>query len=85
MLPLSLSLVVLSCLSFAGAEPFHVPLLRKRAPVSIEDYANAAVALRGKYGYTNTTSDFPTSKRQNTAAVPIINQVGSPPVPRILN
>ena len=70
MIPLHLSLVALSCLGFVGAEPFHVPLVRKRNPTSVEDYANAANALRIKYGYTRSPS-----KRQNAAAIPITNQV----------
>ena len=69
MIPLYLSLGLVSCLSFAGAEPFHIPLVRS-GPRSIEDYVGAGNALRNKYGYTDSLS-----KRQNTAAVPIINQV----------
>ena len=71
MIPLYLTLAALSCLSFAGAEPFHMPLVRKRTPVSIEEYAHAADALKSKYGHSHSS----TSKRQNTAAIPIINQV----------
>lgn len=71
MIPLYLSLAALSCLSFAGAEPFHIPLVRKRAPSSIHEYGVAADAMRFKYGYTHHSS----SKRQNTAAIPVINQV----------
>lgn len=73
MIPLYLSLAAFSCLSFAGAEPFHIPLVRDRTPLSIEDYTHAADSLRYKYGYTHSS----TSKRQNTAAIPAINQVGS--------
>ena len=71
MIPLHLSLAALSCLSFAGAEPFHIPLVRKNVPHSIDHYAYAADALRGKYGFTHSSH----SKRQNTAAIPIVNQV----------
>jgi len=75
MIPLYLSLAAFSCLSFAGAEPFHVPLMRRREPLSIEDYVNAGNALRIKYGYVNSPS-----KRQNTATIPIVDQViHSPP------
>ena len=71
MVPLFLSLAALSCLGFAGAEPFHIPLVRRHNPLSVEEYAAAADALRSKYHFTHT----PNSKRQNTAAIPIINQV----------
>ena len=70
MIPLYLSLVALSCLSLAGAEPFHMPLVRKRAPLSTQGYGNAADALRRKYGYNHPSS----SKRQNTVDIPVINQ-----------
>jgi hypothetical protein len=71
MIPLYLSLAALSCLSFAGAEPFHFPLTRRSNPLSMDDFVNAAHALRIKYGYTPSSP----SKRQNTAGIPIINQV----------
>ena len=71
MIPLHLSLVVLSCLSFAGAVPFHIPLVRKRDPIPVEDLGIAADALRNKYGYPHSSS----SKRQDTAAIPLINLV----------
>ena len=70
MIPLYLSLAAFSCLSLASAEPFHVPLMRRREPLSIEDYVNAGNALRIKYGDTSSLS-----KRQNTATIPIIDQV----------
>lgn len=72
MIPLTLSLVALSCLSFAGAEPVHVSLTRKRAPMTVDDYGVAADSLRSKYGFGPGSTP---SKRQSTAAVPIINQV----------
>ena len=72
MVPLLLSLAALSCLSFAGAEAFHVPLVRKRDYIStVEDWGVAADALRNKYGFPSSSP----SKRQNTAAIPVINQV----------
>ena len=71
MIPLYLSLAALSCLSFAGAEPFHIPLVKKRSALSVNDYAIAADVSRIKYGYPHSS----TSKRQNTAAVSVINQV----------
>ena len=74
MIPLSLSLVAFSCLSFAGAEPLHMPLMRKRTPLTVDDYGLAADSLRFKYGYNSGST---TSKRQNSAAVSIINQVCS--------
>lgn len=74
MIPIYLSLVVLSCLSFAGAEPFHIPLVRRRDPISVEEWGIAADALRNKYGYPHSSP----SKRQDTAAIPIINQVRPP-------
>ena len=84
MILLYLFLAAFSCLSFAGAEPFHVPLMRRREPLSIEDYANAGNALRIKYGYTSSPS-----KRQNTATIPIIDQVSitlpCKPLPRVNN
>ena len=70
MIPLYLSLVAYSCFSFAGAEPSHAPTMRRREPRSIEDYVNAGNALRIKYGSTNSPS-----KRQNTATIPITDQV----------
>jgi len=70
MVPLYLSLAALSCLGFAGAEPFHIPLVRKRSPTSVDEYAGAADALRSKYHYHSSTT-----KRQNTAGIPVINQV----------
>jgi len=72
MIPLYLSLAAVSCLSFAGAEPFHIPLVRKSAPGTEYNYGAAADALRHKYGYPDRSS---ASKRQNTAAIPVINQV----------
>ena len=71
MIPLYLSLAALSSLSFAGAEPFHIPLAKRRAFPTIDDYVKAADELRIKYGHGHPS----TSKRQNTAAIPIINQV----------
>ena len=70
MIPLHLSLVALSCLILAGAEPFHIPLVRRREPLTIEDYVNAGNALRYKYGHT-----YSPSKRQNTDTIPLVNQV----------
>ena len=74
MTPLQLSLVALSCLSFASAEPFHIPLVRKRDPIPIEGLGIAADALRDKYGYPQSSSP---SKRQDTAAIPMVNRVCS--------
>ena len=72
MIPLYLSLVALSCLSFAGAEPFHIPLVRKRGdPLTVDEWGVAADALRYKYGYPPSSP----LKRQNTAAISVINQV----------
>lgn len=71
MIPLYLSLAAFSSLSFAGAEPFHFPLVKRWNPMSIEDYGIAAHSLRIKYGYTPHS----TSKRQSTAGIPVINQV----------
>ena len=58
MIPLYPSLVVLSCLSYVGAVPFHsarealhLPLVAKRGPTSAESYIIAANDLRDKYGY----------------------------------
>ena len=67
MVPLHLSLVALSCLSLAGAEPLHIPLVRKREPLSIE---NAANALGNQFGSTDPSL----SKRQD---ISLINQVRS--------
>jgi len=71
MISLYLSLVALSCLSFVGAEPSHIPLVRRRDPISVEGYRIAADALRFKYGYPRSS----TSKRQNAVAIPLTNQV----------
>ena len=71
MIPLHLSLVALSCLSFVGAEPFHISLVRKRDPISFEEWEIAAEALRNKYGHPRSSP----SKRQDTAVIPVINQV----------
>lgn len=73
MISLYLSLAAVSCLSFAGAEPFHIPLVRKSTPGTEYNYGAAADALRMKYGYSHSSA----SKRQNTAAIPVINQVYS--------
>ena len=70
MTPLYLSLVAFSCLVLAGAETFHIPLVRRREALTIEDYVNAGNALRDKYGYTHSPS-----KRQSSATIPLINQV----------
>lgn len=72
MVPLYLSLAALSCLSFASAEPLHVPLTRKRAPSTMDDLAASADFTRSKYGLNSVSTP---SKRQSSAAVPIINQV----------
>jgi len=71
MIPLYLSLAAVSCLSFAGAEPFHIPLVRKSPSGTEFNYGAAADALRDKYGYSRPSA----TKRQNTAAIPVINQV----------
>ncbi|KAF9792193.1 aspartic peptidase domain-containing protein [Thelephora terrestris] len=71
MIPLPLTLVALSCLSFAGAEPIHTPLMRKRSALTVDDYGVAADLLRSKYGYNPGST---TSKRQNAAGISIINQ-----------
>ena len=68
MVPLHLFLVVVSCLSLADAEPFHIPLVRRRDQLSTQSYLNAANALRYEYGATHSSP----SKRQD---VPVINQV----------
>lgn len=44
-------MAVLSSLGFAGAEPFRMPLVKKRDPISAEEWGIAADALRSKYGY----------------------------------
>jgi hypothetical protein len=71
MIPFYLSLAALSFLSFAGAEPLHIPLVRTSTPPTMDNYVAAADALKTKYGFNPPT----TSKRQNTASVSIINQV----------
>lgn len=77
MIPLYLSLVAFSCLSFAGAEPIHFPLKKRNTVPTIDDYAHAADLVRIKYGFPPGST---TSKRQNSAAVPVINQVCSLPI-----
>lgn len=72
MIPFYLSLAALSCLSFAGAEHLHIPLVRASTPPTMDGYVAAADSMKGKYGYGAPTA----SKRQNNAAIPIINQVG---------
>lgn len=72
------SLVTLSCLSLAAAEPAHFPITRRTAAgeKSFEYWAIAADALRLKYGYTPSSSTLPSvGKRGNSAGVSIINQV----------
>lgn len=69
---LSVSLVALLHLSFASAEPLHFPLMKKSTILTADDYAVAADIIRYKYGYK---SDSTNSKRQHSAAVPIIDQV----------
>lgn len=71
MIPFYLSLVALSCLGFAGAEPFHIPLVRTSTPPTMDSYIAAAQDLKVKYNYNNPS----TSKRQNTAAISVVNQV----------
>jgi len=71
MAPLHLFLPALLCLSSVSADPFHIPLVRRRDPISVEEYGIAADALRIKYGYPHSS----TSKRQNPATIPVINQV----------
>ena len=75
MIPLYLSLMALSCLTFAGAAPshtpLHIPLVVKRERLPVEEYGMAAHALRIKYGIPHSSA----SKRQHTAAIPITNQV----------
>jgi len=77
MIPLYLSLTALSCLTFAGAVPFHtplhIPLVVKREPLSLEKYGIAADALRTKYGIPHSSP----SKRQDAAGIPLINHVSS--------
>ena len=70
MIPLYLFLAASSCLILIGAEPIHIPLVRRREPHTIEEYVNAGNALRDKYGYTHSPS-----KRQSPATIPLINQV----------
>ena len=77
MIPLHLSLAALSCLSFAGAEPFHIPLVRKRTPLTVDELPGAADGLRNKYNIASSSA----SKRQTTAAIPVINQVRPLSVP----
>ena len=72
MFPLSLSLVALSCLSFTGAEPLHLPLMRKRTSSTVDNLATSADLVRYKYGIH---SDSTPSKRQTISKVQIINEV----------
>jgi len=68
MIPFHLSLAALSCLSFVSAEPLHIPLVRKRDPVSVDEWGAVVDALESKNGYPYASP----SKRQNAAAIPII-------------
>ena len=70
MTPLYLSLVAFSCLALTGAETLHIPLVRRREALTIEDYVNAGNALRDKFGYNHSPSN-----RQSYATIPLINQV----------
>jgi len=69
---------VLSCLlclisiSPVAAEPVHFPLKRSIKPRGIEQYADIADRLRGKYGYTPSTK----RKRQAIPGIAIVNQHG---------
>ena len=74
MLPRCICLVALLRLSFAGAEPLHFPLIRKSAILTVDDYLLAADIIRYKYGYNSGST---TSKRQNSAAIPLVNKVCS--------
>lgn len=56
-------LAVLLWLSFVGAETFHIPLVRKHDPDSVEEWGLAADTLRIKY-------DYPTPRPQNARAAP---------------
>ena len=71
MIPFYLSVAAFSCLGFAGAEPFHIPLVRTSTPPTMGSYIAAAEALKAKYNYNNPS----TSKRRDTAAIPIVDQV----------
>jgi len=60
------SLVALLHLSFAGAEPSHLPLMRRSAILRADDYAAAANHMRYKYGFE---PDSTISKRQESSAL----------------
>lgn len=55
MVPLCLSLAVLLCLSFTGAEPLRISLVRRRDPPSIEAFTRAAASLGGEYSYARSS------------------------------
>ena len=74
MVSLHLLPAVLLCLSFVRAEPFHIPLVRKRTLLSVEGYADAANALKKEYSYSRSSI----SKRQSTVG---IDQVCPPCAP----
>ena len=64
--------------SVSAVDPVHYQLTRNNAPHKMSDYAAAAEVLRGKYGYESLTARqerVTGRKRQNTASIPMINQV----------
>jgi cathepsin D len=76
---ISLSLVAVALLPFALAAPqpdagaIHVPIVRRSQIDRVANLPKAVEALRTKYGYQPTYGSY--SKRANTAAVPITDEV----------
>jgi cathepsin D len=76
---ISLSLVAVALLPFALAAPqpdagvIHVPIVRRSQTDRVANLPKAMEALRAKYGYQPTNATY--SKRANTAAVPITDEV----------
>lgn len=76
---ISLSLVAVALIPFALAAPqpdagvIHVPIVRRSQTDRVANLPKAMEALRAKYGYQPTNATY--SKRANTAAVPITDEV----------
>lgn len=75
----SLPLIAAALLPFALAAPqpdagvIHVPIVRRSQTNRVANLPKAVEALRTKYGFRPTSATY--SKRANTAAVPITDEV----------
>jgi cathepsin D len=81
---ISLPLLAIALLPFAlaahqpGAGVIHAPIVRRSHSNRVANLPKAVEALRKKYGYQVTNVKSANSKRANTAAIPITDEVCSP-------